>query len=1007
MQTLSRTLGVLISLLLFPHVVLAQASIVGVVRDSSGGVLPGVTVEASSPALIEKVRSAVTDGTGQYRIENLRPGLYTVVFTLGGFASVRREGVELTGSFAATVNVDLRVGAVEETVTVTGEAPTVDVQNTTQQRVFDQEVTDALPTGRLPSSLGVLIPGMTTALGAVNYTGLGAQEIGGAGGDTTTILAIHGGQSTDYRQNLNGLSTGWANEAFETLWIVNTSAVQEVVIDATAVSAEGAEGGVRTNIIPRDGGNRFSGIVFASFANDAMAGNNFDDELRARGMRTPNAIKVNGEFNPGVGGPIRQDRLWFYSAARYMKADAYVGDMFLNRTVDDLSVFTFDPDPSRPATNESYWLDGQARLTWQATPKHKIAWLWSQQKSCKCPSLITATTAPESGADNRHGYPLFITTGDWSAPLTNRTLVDASVLYHHFDWGFLPYQDTNPEAIGLTEQTTGITFKARPSGWSDRRNRVLRYRASVSYITGAHSFKVGFNNSIGSSDYSSFVDQPIAYRLNNGIPNQITMRARPFRNLWEMDSDLGLFAQDRWTIDRLTLTGGVRFDYKKTHFPGQQLEPVPLAPNWNITIPETPQLSWKDVTPKMGVAYDLSGTGRTAVKVTLNKYLTGRQLDELGNPVLDLVHTTTRAWTDTNGNFVADCDLVNPAANGECRAMTDPGFGGTRRGTNYDPEVLGGWGVREYNWEFSSAVQHELFPRVSTEIGYFRRWYGNLGLGTPTGGSGGVSLATLDDRTLAASDFDTFCVTAPTDPRLPQGGGYDVCGLHDVKPEKFGLAADNLVTFSDNYGKQIQHFNGFDFSMNARLPEGIVLQGGVSTGRTSTSNCEIVDNVPEMLIGAVIGAGATPALISRDDCHVDTPFLTQVKLLGSYTVPRIDVRLAGSFQSIPGPPISAQLVVPSAVAAQSLGRPLAGGNANVTVNIVEPGTLYGDRLNQLDLRFSKLFRLGTTRTTLNLDVNNVLNANPVTAESSVYTIWRRPQSILLPRFAKVSMQFDF
>jgi hypothetical protein len=297
-------------------------------------------------------------------------------------------------------------------------------------------------------------------------------------------------------------------------------------------------------------------------------------------------------------------------------------------------------------------------------------------------------------------------------------------------------------------------------------------------------------------------------------------------------------------------------------------------------------------------------------------------------------------------------------------------------------------------------VQHELLPRVSTEIGYFRRWYGNLGLGTPTGGSGGVSLVTNDNRTLSASDFDTFCITAPTDPGLPGGGGYEVCGLRDVKADRFGLPSDNLVTFSDNYGRQIQHFNGADFSVNARLPEGILLQGGVSTGRTSTDNCEIVDDVPEILL-------AGTAMLSSDYCHVDTAWLTQVKLIGSYTIPRIDVRLAGSFQSIPGPPISAELVVSSGTAARSLGRPLAGGTANVTVNIIEPGTMYGDRLNQLDLRVSKLFRVGSTRTTLSVDVNNLLNGNPVTAESPVYTIWRRPQSILLPRFAKISMQFDF
>jgi hypothetical protein len=150
----------------------------------------------------------------------------------------------------------------------------------------------------------------------------------------------------------------------------------------------------------------------------------------------------------------------------------------------------------------------------------------------------------------------------------------------------------------------------------------------------------------------------------------------------------------------------------KTRLPGQRLGPAPLAPSRNITIPDTPQLSWKDVTPKLGAAYDIFGTGRTTLKVTLNKYLSGRQLDELGNPVLDLVHTTPRNWTDTNGNFIPDCDPVNPEANGECRAMLDPNFGGSRRGATYDRDVLGGWGVREYNREFSSAVQHELCSSI-------------------------------------------------------------------------------------------------------------------------------------------------------------------------------------------------------------------------------------------------------------------------------------------------------
>ena len=208
MKTLLR---ILVLIGVAPSAVFAQGSITGVVKDSSGAILPGVTVEASSPALIERTRTVVTDGTGQYRIVDLRPGTYTVTFTLSGFNTLRREGIELSGSFIAAVNADLAVGSVEQTVTVTAEAAVVDVQSTTQQRVLGHEVADAVPSSRMPSGLGALIPGMVTAISAANFTGLGSQEVGGAGGDTTTNLSIHGGQNTDFRMNLNGLSTGWAN----------------------------------------------------------------------------------------------------------------------------------------------------------------------------------------------------------------------------------------------------------------------------------------------------------------------------------------------------------------------------------------------------------------------------------------------------------------------------------------------------------------------------------------------------------------------------------------------------------------------------------------------------------------------------------------------------------------------------------------------------------------------------------------------------------------------------
>jgi hypothetical protein len=365
-----------------------------------------------------------------------------------------------------------------------------------------------------------------------------------------------------------------------------------------------------------------------------------------------------------------------------------------------------------------------------------------------------------------------------------------------------------------------------------------------------------------------------------------------------------------------------------------------------------------------------------------------------------LVLQTTRNWTDTNTNFIPDCDLTNPADNGECRAMANPNFGKAVGATVYDPNTLRGWNVREFNWEFTTSVQHQLAPRVAVDVGYFRRWYGNLGLGTPTGNSGGVNFITTDDRALTPADFDTFCITAPTDSRLPNGGGYQVCGLTDLKPTRFGIASDPIVTFSENYGKQTQNFNGFDASTNVRLPQSVLLQGGVSFGKTALDICEVVDQLPEMLSSAGV---VTP----RGQCHAETPFLAQFKMLGSYTVPKIAVRLSGSFQSIPGPPLAANLGRSerhrAAVARTRSRRRRAkhhGQHRRPRDDVRRPA-------QPARSSFLQAAELGRRRTSVNVDVYNALNSNAVQTESNVYSTWRRPQSILVPRFAKISAQLDF
>src|SRR5689334_17783878 len=260
-------------LLILPASAYAQASITGVVKDSSGAVLPGVTVEASSPALIEKVRSAVTDDAGVYRIVDLRPGTYAVEFTLAGFTTVKREGIELTGSFAATVNTELKVGAVAETITVTGETPVVDIQNTVRETTISSQVIQALPATRAYGSLLNATPGVT-----VDTNGLAATP-------TMTFFSAHGGRTNEGRMTINGMTVAAAfNGGGVSSLTYDTNNVEEVTTLVSGGLGESEIGGPTMNIVPRSGGNNFSGQAFYNTAGKWSTGDNLTDELRAAGI---------------------------------------------------------------------------------------------------------------------------------------------------------------------------------------------------------------------------------------------------------------------------------------------------------------------------------------------------------------------------------------------------------------------------------------------------------------------------------------------------------------------------------------------------------------------------------------------------------------------------------------------------------------------------------------------------------------------------------------------------
>jgi len=1013
-----RVLGAAACVLLTAWTASAQsgASISGVVKDASGAVLPGVLVEAASPALIEKVRTATTDGSGQYRITELLPGSYTVTFSLTGFSTVKREALELSGSFAAVVNVDMKVGSVSETVTVSGEAPIVDVQNATKQTVITHLELDSLPTGKNMFNVGVLIPGVTITTG-----GLANQDVGGALGPNTLALGIHGGRTQDQRFTMNGISLstmiggGWGGGT-----IPNPSGVSEMLFDTSAVDASLSTGGVRINFIAKDGGNRYSGTASFLFANDKMQGSNFTPRVQALGLTTPGGITKNWDFSPGFGGPLVKDKVWFYLSGRYQGANTLVPGQFYNLNANNPNAWVYVPDTSKPAVLNRKWGDYQARVAYQASPKNKFGFLVDWQDNCFCPFGVGSLTAPEAGNNQRFPLQRPIEV-DWTSPVTSKLLLEGTAMHRIERWGAMdPGADLAPGMISVTDNgpgafRPGMTYRAAGS-YSNNLNTTFHYRFAASYITGTHAFKVGFNDAWGQSDATTYTRSPFSYQFNTPVgatvpvPVQLTEYMTPYTASTHVSHDTGVFVQDKWTSGRATISLGLRFDHAASDYPATTLGPGPLVPNRNITFPETQQVSWNDITPKFGLTYDLRGNGRTAIKVTANKYLLGfgttLAIVPDPNPVSATVGAfgnATRTWTDSNRNFVPDCNLTSVAPNGECGQLSVLTFGSNDVSQlltqlAFDPSMQTGWGKRGYNWEFGVSVQQQLASRLSLDVGFFRKLYGNFQL--------------ADNLALAPSDFNFINITAPADARLPGGGGYTVTGFPVIKPTVgFGgfVVNQNVVKLSDDIGRQIEHYNGVDVNLNARLAGGFFGSGGFSTGRTSTDNCEVQAKLPEVAFESLnFFSPFFFTTMPNQFCKRDGVFLTQVKGLAGYTIPKADVLVSGTFQSLPGVNVEArdaQLFLPGVGGLQQfLGN----------YHIIEPGQVYGERLNQMDIRVAKIVRLGRARTTVGIDVYNLFNTDVVTGQNNTYTrvpggqaIWQVPNLILQARFWKVSIQADF
>ena len=930
--------------LLVPGTASAQSAIAGVVRDSSGAVLPGVTVEASSPALIEKVKSGTTNETGQYRIVDLRPGVYTVSFKLTGFNTVVRENIELESNFTAPINVEMRIGSLEENITVTGESPVVDVQTSGRREVVSEELIESLPTGRNFQLLAGTVPAVST--GVFDVGGSSTMWTGGS-------LLTHGSQTRDSRTLIDGMvadamfGTGQCSCIYD-----NEAQTQEVSVQVSGGSAENQTGGVLVNRIPKTGGNQYRGEFVGLFSNGDLQADNIDEDLNARGIRIGDQLYRLYDLNYSLGGPIVQDRLWFFVSGRNNAYNNYVANAFNpdgTRAVDDNTVKSFP-----------------GRITGQATSNDRFTVLFDWANKVRGHRGLSATVSPE--ASDRQTQPAsHVAQAKWTRTQSSKLLIEAG--YNNTYIGSLfKYQPDIPLA------TCRSAFAACPPGTNygniAKQDLILNTRwsasmptavatapahqpgtshvvvASMSYVSGAHNLKVGIQNRSGwLKDLRRDINGDIVQQYRNGVPSQVQVLNTPLNNRVDLNADFGIYAQDTWTMRRITLNPGIRFDYFNSEVPAASAPAGRFVPERSFEeIKNVP--NWKNVSPRFGAAYDLFGNGKTAIKGNIGLYLQseGTGFANTYNP--QVFATDVRTWNDLNRDDIAQENELGPTSN-----LTF----GVRRNQNADPDIN-----RPHQWLGDIGIQHELMPGLAVAVGYNRRSYEEL----------------IWTDNLAISHSDYTLLTTP-DPR----GNGELLPVYNLDRAKLGLVNE----LDTNSSVNTRVYNGFDLSFNYRLPKGGNIFGGTSTGHVIAGTCEVDD--PNSLRFCEQG-------------DYDIPMATQFKLAGSY--PTVwDIRFSATIQSTPG----TERTITYQVTRTQIPT-LTQASVNVRLN--EPGTVFNDRVNQLDFSLTRTFRSGRFVFRPELSLFNAFNANPVLTQTNTYgPALGNAVTVLPARLLRLGLYMDF
>ena len=967
-------LGAVVMWLAVPLAAGAQSAITGVVRDTSGAVLPGVTVEASSDVLIEKTRTVYSDGQGQYRIENLRPGVYLVTFTLTGFSTIRREGVELPAEFTATINADMRVGTLEESITVTGAAPVVDVTTAAHSQVLNREAIDAIPTGRTIQGLGQLIVGVN----------LNLPDTGGARAMQQTYMSTHGMSAANNTVMVDGMIVNGLQADGAVQMYFNDAMNQEVSYQTAGIGAETSAGGVRLNMIPREGGNRFSGDFKTAYRPGDWQSDNVGERLIARGV-TPGAGNATDriiDYTFSQGGPILRDKLWFFASARYFSVNNFIADTFF--------------DDGSQGIDDQAIKQALARLTWQISPKNKFSAYFDEVDKFRGHDMQSQWD-PETAA-RRWTSPAYHTaSAKLTSTVTSRLLLEAgwSSNLEHYTTSYQPgleqprgtpgwFTNTHQQELDLGGQKTVVDRQTR------RMPTRYAWNGSSSYVTGSHSIKVGTQMTWGEFThvYDGHGDLYRQYRSAStgvpySVPSAVVVQNFPLLTLGErLNYDLGFYAQDSWTIRRLTVNAGVRYEMLKAQvLPGESPAGQFVPARTFDAIENLP--NWKDWAPRFAMVYDLFGNAKTAVKYSLNRYNRAQTtgIAEEFNPLVPVTRTLT--WVDLNGDDQPQYSVsFNPDGTRNDCVFRTPGceINLAQLPANFGVRALETYGgaPRVWNLEHGLELQHELLPGLSVSTSWFRGAFRNL--------------TTRIDRNRSFADYTPFTVFNPLTGE--QITAYNISAAAAARP------VDSVETVDPD---RENLYNALTWEFKARLGGNAQLFGGFGIERELFVNCTRPDD-PNMQI-----------LCNEKD--LDIPWRKGMKLAGSYGLPW-GVMVSGSFQSNASPVASSQTTTRNMTITRTTRYPANCAAPCPAGSVIFPGLTLGslviplvpynassvERINQLDLKVQKTFRIGRVSVSPQLEVFNVNNSDAIISYRSVNTtnpVYELANSVMQPRMVGV------